>query len=51
MHIVDKFGMVVVDKWALIVANIEARVAYIEANMVVIDRMMGMMATGNTSLV
>jgi len=44
VHIVDKFGMVVVDKWALIVANIEA-------NMVVIDRMMGMMATGNTSLV
>ena len=51
MHIIDNFDMVVVDKWALIVANIEAQMTYIEADMAMIDRLMGMMAAGNISLV
>ena len=51
MHIVDIFDMVVVDKWVLVVANIEAQMTYIEADMTMIDKLMGMMAAGNISLV
>lgn len=38
-------------RWALIVANIEAQVAYIEADMAMIDRLIGMMVVGNMPLV
>jgi len=51
VHIVDIFDMVVVDKWVLVVANIEAQMTYIEAYMTMIDKLMGMMAAGNISLV
>ena len=46
MHISTKFDMVVVYKWASVVANIESQVA----DMAMTDRLMGMMAAGNMSL-
>lgn len=46
VHISTKFDMVVVYKWASVVANIESQVA----DMAMTDRLMGMMAAGNMSL-
>jgi hypothetical protein len=48
VHIADKFYMVVVNKWAFVVANIEARVAYIKVDIAMND---SLVVVGNTLLV